>query len=200
MMINLLELQMPKEQKKQKRERDRDRPSQPSKPSGLETSKTRWCHICRIYNLGHLPEFCPTTTCLFCGGKGHQKPRCPHLRCHLCNEMGHISIVCSLHRIHRASQRSALKAQPSPSSPVPTSNPNPSPSAPKPSLSSSQVTPVSDTDPLGVGAQTSVSYAGIVLGTRAGVSPDRGPEGTIKKMVSSLRSFSATFDTVALEN
>jgi len=103
------------------------------------------------------------------------------------NEMGHISIICSLHRIHTASQRSASKAQPSPS-------------APKPAPSSSQATPVNDTDPPGAGAQPSASYAGIVRGTRAGVSPDRGPEETIKKMVSGFRSFSATFDKVALEN
>jgi len=194
---NLLELQMPKENRKQSK--DGDRAPRPSKPRP-EPSKTRWSHLCRVYNPGHQPEFCPTTTCLSCGGKGHQKPRCPYLRCHLCNEMGHISIVCSLHRIHRASQRSASKAQPSPSSPVPTSHPNPSPSAPKPAPSSRKATPVSDTDPPGARAQPSISYAGIVRGTRAGVSSDHGPEGTIKKMISSFRSFSATFDTVALEN
>jgi len=189
---------MPKENRK--RSKDGDRPPRPSKPSRPEPSKTRWCHICRVYNPGHQPEFCPTTTCLYCGGKGHQKPRCPYLRCHLCNEMGHISILCSLHRIHRALQRSASKAQPSPSSPVLTSHPDPSLSAPKPAPSMSQATTVSDTDLPGARALPSVSYAGIVRGTRAVVSPDCGPEGTIKKMVSGLRSFSATFDILALEN
>jgi len=198
MTINLLELQMPKENRK--RSKNGDRPPRPSKPSRPEPSKTRWCHICRVYNPDHQLEFCPTTTCLSCGGKGHQKPRCPYLRCDLCNEMGHISIVCSLQRIHRASQRSASKAQPSPSSPVPTSHPDLPLSAPKPAPSSSQATPVSDTDPPGARAQPSVSYAGTVRGTGAGVSPDRGPEWTIKKMVSGLRSFSATFGRVALEN
>ena len=107
MTINLLELQMPKENRKRSKEQGGDRPPRPSKPSRPEPSKARWCHICRVYNRGHQPELCSTTTCLSCGGKGHQKPRCPYLRCHLSNEMGHISIVCSLHRIHRASQRSA---------------------------------------------------------------------------------------------
>lgn len=69
-----------------------------------------WCHICKVTNPDHQPEFFPVTECYWCGEVGHQKTVCEQYFCYKCKKQSHLARQCAESQESNAEQPSTSQA------------------------------------------------------------------------------------------
>ena len=71
-----------------------------------------WCHICKVTNPDHQPEYCPIAECHWCDENGHQKTWYDQYFCFNCNKQGHLARQCGESQVERNPNPAGQPVQP----------------------------------------------------------------------------------------